>query len=264
MRLRTFVLLVLMLGTLLLGCGQPQQATPPRSATAEAAAARPFDHALFDEILRAHVKNGLVDYAALKAEHETQLDRYLQSLAEVKGFAGRDDELAFWLNAYNACVIEAVLERYPDIKSVMDTEDFFTVKRWRLAGQTYSFDELENEIIRPKFQDPRVHFILVCAAQSCPPLQHEAMDSARVQSQLEAATRAAINTGKYVQVDPEANVLTVTRIMSWYQQDFVDHSGSIQEYVASYSNESQKSQLQRGQYTVKFMAYDWTLNDISR
>ncbi|MBN1458828.1 MAG: DUF547 domain-containing protein [Armatimonadetes bacterium] len=256
--------LIMMLGTLLLGCGQPDEATPTASATAEAAAAKPFDHALFDEILRAHVKNGFVDYAALKAERETQLDRYLQSLAEVKGFAGQDDELAFWLNAYNAGVIKAVLERYPDIKSVMDIEDFFTIKRWRLAGKTYSFDELENEIIRPKFTDPRVHFVLVCASRSCPPLQHEAMDAARVQSQLEAAAKAAINRRKYVQVDAEAKVLTVTRIMSWYQQDFVDHSGSIQNYVATYIDEPQKSKLWRGQYTVKFMDYDWTLNDISR
>jgi len=264
MRLRTFPPLAVMLGMLMLGCGQAHEASPAPGTLAEAAPAKPFDHALLDEILQAHVKNGFLDYAALKAEHAMQLDRYLQSLAEVRGFATRDDELAFWLNAYNTCVIKAVLERYPDIKSVMDIDDFFTATRWRLAGKTYSLDELEKEIIRPEFKDPRVHFILVCASQSCPPLQREAMDPSRLDSQLDAATRAALNDVKYVKVDPEAKTLTVTRIMSWYQQDFIDDAGSVQSYVAKYSAEPRKSQLKQGEYALEFMEYDWSLNDVSR
>jgi hypothetical protein len=264
MKANAVAILVVAMGTVLLGCGQPEQAAPSASATAEAAAVKPFDHTLFDEILRAHVKNGLVDYAALEAQHAAQLDRYLQSLAEVKGFAGRDDELAFWLNAYNACVIRGILDLYPDVESVMKVKDFFKVERWRLAGKTYNLDQLENQVIRPRFKDPRIHFILVCAAQSCPPLQEDAMDPSRLQSQLEAATKVAINRTKYVQVDPAARTLTVTRIMSWYKQDFIDHSGSIQSYVSKYLAEPQKSQLEGAEYAVKFMDYDWTLNDVSR
>jgi len=230
-------------------------------APAEAAAPTSFDHTLFDRILQVHVENGLVDYASLKAEDEADLDEYLQSLADAKGFDGSDDELAFWLNAYNAAVIKGILDRYPQVKSVMDIEGFFEDKRWRAAGRLRSLNEIENEIIRPRFEDPRIHFILVCAAQSCPPLPNRAMEGKTLQSQLDRATREAVNSTKYVQVDPEAKVFRLSRIMSWYRKDFEEEAGSLQAYVLRYIEDPAKSQLQGADYTVEFMDYDWALND---
>ena len=253
-----------LLASLLLGC-QQKSATKMEAASAPAAAPTPtsasFDHTPFDRILQAHVKDGLVDYASLKGQDERNLDAYLESLADAKGFAGPDDELAFWLNVYNAAVIEGILDRYPNLESVMDIEGFFDERRWMAAGRLRSLNEIENEIIRPRFEDPRIHFILVCAAQSCPPLQNRAMDRATLESQLHRATKEAINNPKHVQVDVEAKVLRLTRIMSWFRKDFEDDSGSLESYVLKYIDEPARSQLRKDKYTVQFMDYDWTLND---
>jgi hypothetical protein len=222
-----------------------------------------FDHSAFDAILRAHVRNGMVDYRALAAQHAQELDAYIATLgaANADAFAGPDDELAFWLNAYNALVIKGVLELYPGLAKVMDAADFFETKRWKVAGALRSLNEIENEIIRPQFKDTRIHFILVCAARSCPPLQDRAMDPATLQSQLDDATRVAINDTKYVQVDARRKVLRLTRIMRWYKADFVESDGSLEAFLLRYLDEPAKSQLAAGNYKIEFMDYDWALND---
>lgn len=252
-----------LLAALISGC---QEGTRERAETAAAPAAPPasasFDHSLFDRILQTHVKDGLVDYASLKAEDEANLDGYLQSLADARGFAGPDDELAFWLNVYNASVIKGILDRYPNLKSVMDVEGFFDDKRWMAAGRLRSLNEIENEIIRPRFEDPRIHFILVCAAQSCPPLQNRAMEGATLQSQFESATASAVNSPEYVQIDQETKTLRMTRILSWYRDDFIRKYGTLETFVVRYREEPGKSQLKQGGYRYEFMDYDWALNDV--
>jgi len=254
------------------GCGSrsaspsAESVAPTSAAAAVSPSPTPFDHALFDEILRAHVEKGFVDYAGIKAQDLKKLRSYLDGLAaaDPERFAGRDDELAFWLNAYNAFVIAGVLERYPDIASVMDVPGFFTDKAWGAAGQLRSLNEIENEIIRPRFEDPRIHFILVCAGRSCPPLQDAAMQAATLQSDLGRATREALNNTTYVQVDAQAKRLRLTRIMSWYKQDFVASDGSLEAFLARYLAEPAKSRIAAGGLSVEFMDYDWSLNDSAR
>ncbi len=251
---------------LLVGCQRPQAGVPTGVPPPERRRT-PFDHSVFDEIMRSHVsKEGLFDYKGLQSEHADALRRYLDSLAaaDPDGFAGRDDELAFWLNAYNAFVIAGVLEHYPDIKSVMDLPDFFKAARWQATGKPRSLNEIENEIIRPRFRDPRVHFILVCAAQDCPPLPAHAMAAKALQADLERYTRAAVNSRKYVQIDPERKVLELTRIMRWYGKDFVEKDGSLEAFLLRYLDEPARSQLEAGGYTVEFKDYDWALNDAGR
>ena len=246
----------------LVGCGGRTRTTSVTPAPA-AASAPAFDHAPFDEILRAHVHAGRVDYRSLKAEAEDELQRYLRLLAAVdpEQFAERDDQLAFWLNAYNAFVIAGVVERYPAIESVMDVPDFFKQKRWTAGGRRHSLDEIENEIIRPTFKDPRIHFILVCAAQSCPPLQAKAMKGETLQADLEQITRAVINDTAYVRPDAEAKALHLTRIMSWYKQDFVDKDGSLEAFLVRYLEAPARRRVEGGSLKIQFMKYDWALND---
>ncbi len=245
------------------GCQGPEPAGP--AGAAANAAPTPIEHTLFDEILRAHVKEGMVDYRTLQAKDAGKLQEYLRSLAlaDPTAFKGPDDELAFWLNAYNAFVIAGVLEHYPGLEKVQDLPDFFKDTRWSAAGQLYSLNEIENEIIRPEFGDPRIHFILVCAAQSCPPLQAGAMIPETLQADLDRATREAVNNAKYVLVDADAGVLRLTRIMSWYQKDFVEKDGSLEAFLLRYLEEPARSQVEGGEHTIEFMAYDWTLNDLS-
>jgi len=253
--------LVWVLAALFAGCGDRTRATSV-TATQAAAAAPAFDHAPFDEILRAHVRSGKVDYQSLKAD-EGKLERYLGLLAaaDPRQFPDDDDQLAFWLNAYNAFVLAGVVARYPGIESVMNVPDFFKQKRWTVGGRRYSLNEIENEIIRPTFEDPRIHFVLVCAARSCPPLQAKAMKEETLQADLERITHAAINDMAYVRLDPEAKVLHLTRIMSWYQQDFVDKDGSLEAFLARYLEEPARRLVAEGGLAIEFMEYDWALND---
>ena len=254
--------LALALALALAGCGGAPGSAPAASDSASTASGASFDHTLFDDLLRARVHDGLVDYRTLKAEDSQALQDYLAAMAEAdpEGFAGRDDKLAFWLNAYNACVIAGVVERYP-LASVMDVDEFFEEPRWRIAGQVRSLNQIENEIIRPRFQDPRIHFVLVCAAQSCPPLPSRAMQAATLQDDLDRITRAAVNDTRYVDIDAARRVLHVTRIMSWYHKDFEDEAGSLEAYLLQHLEEPARSQVQAGGYTIEFMAYDWALND---
>jgi hypothetical protein len=224
-------------------------------------------HFGYYEVLRKNVIEGKVNYRRLKDTSRPVLDKYLQSLASenpegpVWQRASRDAKLAFWLNAYNACVISGVVERYPDIESVQDIPGFFDDKRWLVAGEKRSLNEIENEIIRPGFSDPRIHFVLVCAAQSCPPLQPYAVIGTDLQDKLERITREVVNDDRYVRIDPKTKKLRLTRIMSWYGQDFIDKDGSLEAFLLRYLEEPARSQLEQGGYTIEFMEYDWALND---
>jgi len=224
-------------------------------------------HFGYYEILRKNVSEGKVNYRRLKDKSRPVLERYLQSLATenpegpVWQRASRDAKLAFWLNAYNACVISGVIEHYPDIESVQDVPGFFDEKRWLVAGEKRSLNEMENEIIRPGFKDPRIHFVLVCAAQSCPPLQPYAMLDTDLQEKLERITREVVNDDRYVRIDETTKKLRLTRLMSWYEQDFIDKDGSLEAFLLRYLEEPARSQLEQGGYTIEFMAYDWALND---
>jgi hypothetical protein len=256
----------LLLCVLVAGC-QAQGADAPRPGAPPTAERFGFDHSIYDEIMREHVSaDGLLDYRALQSKHAGALNRYVESLgaADPEGFADRDDELAFWLNAYNAFVITGVLDRYPGVRSVMDAPDFFKVKRWKAARTLRSLDEIENQIIRPRFKDPRVHFVLVCAAVSCPPLPRHAMAPATVQTDLDRYTRRAVNSTKYVEVDPVEKKLRLTKIMRWYSSDFIEGDGSLEAFLLRYLDDPVHSQLEAGGYTIEFKDYDWALNDVPR
>lgn len=115
--------------------------------------------------------------------------------------------------------------------------------------------------IRPEFRDPRVHLVLVCAAQNCPPLQPYAMLGDGLQQKLARVTRHVVNDDWYVQIDPKTERLRLTRIMSWYKQDFIDRYGSLEDFLLRYLDDPKRSQLKAAGYTVELMPYDWSLND---
>lgn len=128
------------------------------------------DHRAFDAILRAHVARGQVDYAAISKERKAALGAYLKMIAGAKPEAlDSADRLAFYLNAYNALVIKAVVDRWPQISSVRKIDGFFDRLSYQVGGRQLTLNQLENRVIRPTFKDPRIHFALVCAARSCPP-----------------------------------------------------------------------------------------------
>ena len=256
------------------GCsGARATASPPTAAPLAA-----FSHADFDAFLARHVDDrGRIDYARA-LEDRADLDRYLASLRSTspdsapQRFPTEHERLGYWINAYNASVIHAVLVHYP-IASVRDVEPpallfflprlsgFFLFQRTTLGGQRYDLYGLENRIIRRRFDEPRLHFALNCASQSCPVLPARAFDPARLESALEAETVRFIRDPANVDIDPEARQIRLSAIFDWYDEDFTD-SGDLVEYIEPYLDTQQRAALAAcGECEVSFNEYDWALND---
>lgn len=229
-------------------------------------------HAPFDALLRAHVRDGAVAYACL-AEDAPRLDAYLASLAAVDPTTlSRPGKLAFWLNAYNAWTLRLVLDHYPGLGSIKTLPDPWGRPLARLGGRTYSLDELEHGILRKQFDEPRVHFALVCASRSCPDLPAEAFDPDRLEAQLEAAARrffADPAKGLRVAVEPgkvwgETPTLHLSSILDWYGSDFTRRGGTLLAALEPWFPPAARAfaEAHRGRLRVAFMDYDWGLNDL--
>jgi hypothetical protein len=219
-----------------------------------------FDHSAFDRLLRAHVDpDGWVDHRALADDRET-LQRYLAAVAESPLDAlGRDEKLALLINAYNAATLELILEHFP-VASIRDipAADRWQARRWVVGGRTLSLDEIEHQEIRPHFIEPRIHFVLVCAAVGCPPLRPEAYTARTLEQQLEEQTRYVHRHETWAKWDPQSNTLSLTPLYQWYAGDFEQVAGSVTAYAARYL----PGLAPEARPTLRWLDYDWSLNDV--
>jgi hypothetical protein len=240
---------------------------------------RPFSHELLDQVLQAHVDSaGMVDYPALKASR-TALDAYVDSLGETSPrshpgrFPTRQHELAYWINAYNAFVLRGVVDAYPvaSVKGIMALSGFFTRKKFATGGQELTLNDLENEIVRPLYQDPRIHFAINCGAFSCPPLQQRAFAGEDLDTRLQQALERFARNPKYVRLDYQGRQLHLSKILDWYGQDFIKWfpqerkaaiaNPTIVDYLFPYLPEEMASYLrQYPDLQVTYDDYDWALN----
>jgi hypothetical protein len=231
-----------------------------------------FDHGAWDEILsRNALENGRrFDYAGLKKE-EGLLKDYLDALAEADLETLRGPELeALFINAYNAYTVRTVLDRVREdggfeIESIRDIENVFTREAHVVGGFRLSLDNIEHNVLRPTFRDPRLHFAVNCASISCPPLPADAFEGDRVEEQLESAARNALASPDYASVEGDA--LLLTKILEWYGTDFVNpeyrgSEASLPAFVARYANEDVRRFLEErnNEVEVRFREYDWRLN----
>lgn len=241
----------------------------------------PFSHGPFDQVLQSAVDPaGRVDYAGLKA-CPTLLDSYLDSLAACsprnhpERFPDRGHELAYWINAYNALVLRGVLEGYPvaRVDELGGLESFFRRRTWTIGGQPLTLDQLEGEIIRPQYRDPRVHFALNCGALSCPPLLDRAYTAGKLDSLLDARLRSFAADPQQVRLDRQKGRLHLSRIMDWYREDFIrwfpmrpaaPAQPTLVDYLLPYLPADLAGYLAQHPATeLVFEEYDWTLNQQS-
>lgn len=261
-------LLAVILSSTMLCCGRASyaEAAPPARRGSPAATtttdepaspAAALDPTPLDKVLRAHVRGGRVDYAALKADKRAQklLDAFLAAAATMPEGA----PLSAWLNVYNAIVIKLVLERYP-IASVMDVPDFFKALKVRVAGKPRSLDAIEHQVIRPRFKDARVHFALNCGAVSCPELHGRAFVEATLDANLDALARKAVNDSTHVAL--RDGKLLLSAIFFWFEEDFVREAGSVVAWIKRFGGQ-RYAQLPADTPRVK-RDYDWSLSDASQ
>ncbi len=234
-----------------------------------AASAATMDHAPWDGLLKRYVKTGLVNYLGIQAERDV-LDAYVSRVGavDITELPTREARMAFWINAYNACVFKGVLDRYP-LTSVKEVSGFFDGIRYHVAGRDLTLNEIEQEA--RAFGDWRVHFAVVCASSSCPPLRPEAYDPARLDAQLtEQTTQFLRDMQRGLRV--EGQTLWLSKIFDWYAGDFVPSaslglwhhhvtSASLVSTIGPYLGVAVAEILRTQPLQVKFSNYDWSLNE---
>ncbi|MCZ6673853.1 MAG: DUF547 domain-containing protein [Verrucomicrobia bacterium] len=231
--------------------------------TAEVALAK-FDHSLFDEILKTHVKSGLVNYVALK--EDKRLENYLALLSEadLALLDTREEKMAFWINAYNAYTLKLIVAHYPTA-SILDIphkkyESPWEIPLAKVAGQTHTLDHIENGILRVKFPDSRIHYALVCAARSCPQLRSEAYTEERLYDQMnEQGTWFMENRNSF---DLKTRTMNLSKVFEWYAVDFGEDASETLRTIAPFTNPSIRESIEKNSkaWKITFSEWDWRLN----
>ncbi len=234
-----------------------------RDALGQDTDGRRVDHRAWGALLAAGVKaDGFLDYAALKIrEHE--LNAYLVELGDVRlDDLTRHEQLALLLNLYNACTVKMILEN-PGVGSVTAIP---AAKGWRQQGWVVdrtgvSLQQIEREYIRRRFPDPRVHFALVRGARGSPPLRREPYDGRRIEEQLDDQARLVMRDPRYVEWNPDRNLLRLGGFLSRYRRDFADNdAGIVRALLPWLPAELRAELLARGRFEIDFAPFDWRLN----
>ncbi len=228
-----------------------------------------FDHshALFDNVLKQFVNGSLVNYTELKA-NPSELDAYLDQIASVsrEDFQkwSENQQMAFLINLYNAAALRLVIDHYP-VKSIRDIGGLATGP-WdrrviRLFGKKSSLGEVEHKMLRSDFDEPAIHFALVCAARGCPELRGEPYIAERLNQQFIDQGRRFLAAPKKNSVDVRNRIVYLSPIFKWYKADFVKKSGSVLEFVQFYLAPELSDELSEAEFRIKYTQYDWSLND---
>ena len=219
------------------------------------------DHSLFDSLLKKYVQGSNVNYQSFKQD-EARLDDYLKILEQADpDTLSKNEQFAFYINAYNAWTIKLILTGYPGVESIKDLGGFFSnpwkKKIVRMNGKIITLDEIEHAILRPRFKDPRVHFAINCASKSCPLLRPETYLGSILDSQLNDAARRFINDPKHNYLD--GNDLYVSSIFKWFGEDFnQDIIGFFIQFAQDGLQENLKNKT--NSITIHYLDYDWSLN----
>lgn len=231
-----------------------------------------FDHSDFDHLLAQHVRNGIVDYEAFRTAPE--FPQYLEKLAAFDPASlPRDEQLAFWINGYNAYTIQLILshEEHKSIRNINKSIGFikgygpWTEKLAKVGGTNYGLDYIEQKIIRPTYREPRIHFALVCAAMGCPPLRSEAYTGARLDEQLDDQGKVFLrDSPANNRVDVGNQAVYVSQVFKFrdYQKDFGGSKEAVARFIAKwYPPGLERELLESGQWrSFEYTDYDWTLN----
>ncbi|MEP6698630.1 MAG: DUF547 domain-containing protein [Verrucomicrobiota bacterium] len=212
----------------------------------------------YNRLLGKYVTSDGVKYSAWKsnAADLQALQGVVDAIAKENISAmEKKQQLAFYLNAYNAWILHEALGKYPT-GSVKDTFfTFFTGKRITIAGQQTSFNTLEKETIRSKFSEPRVHFALNCASRSCPPLNREAFQAAKLDAQFEKLAKGYVNSERGVKSSSDNKSIQLSKIFDWYKDDFKGEGGAL-----AFINKRRATPIPNDA-KISYQEYDWSLNE---
>lgn len=252
-------LLILLFPIFLAGCGT-FSTLPKNYHPSQPIAAQEFSHQAIDGVLRTHVNDGHVNYPGIAAD--PRLDTYIQEVNRLDPttLATKKDRLAFWINVYNAFAIKGILNGYsPSTK--FGQYGYFVGQAYMVGGADVNLWSIERDILIPRFTEPRIHFAIVCASQSCPKLRSWAFTPYQLDQQLNDSARRFINDPTRNFFDRDRKIAYLSKIFTWFEEDFMGHSGSVSKYISQFvNNPALARELQNETYTIKYLEYDWNLN----
>jgi hypothetical protein len=249
------------------------------------------DNYSYEQVLRANVRNGLVHYIAVSANMD-HLSGYIQSIVSLEAREyerwSREEKMAFWINTYNAITIFGVIKNYPiepgrfldrwrfPHNSIRQIHDFWDTSFVNIMGHEIALNQLENDSLRAKFGDPRIHFSIARASIGGPLLSSDIYRGVSLDNQLENDAWRFVNNSEKVRVDKEKNRIYVSAIFDWYKEDFPAKDGSewlesykknqrgFMEFIVRYIDHATRDYIITNRPQVKFLDYDWTLNEEER
>lgn len=245
------------------------------AAAGPAGAALPPDYRAWGELLAKHYDPAKgMNYKAFKAQDQKALDDLRRRMAAVDvQTLSRPDQLAYWINLYNISVVGIVVDNYP-VESIRDLStdpiirlNIFKKPLVATKRGMVSLNDIENQKIREGFKDPRIHFAINCAAESCPPIRPEPYVGSRISDQLEDQTRKFLNAPNGVRVEKKGGgvVIRTTKVMDWFEQDFRRWGGGQVEFIIRYVTSDKRKPIEAAgnQVDLEFDDYSWKLNDAS-
>lgn len=222
----------------------------------------PVSHDIWNGLLQKNVyANGHVNYKGFKSE-EAQLEKYLNILRAAHPNTdkwSKDERLAYWINAYNAFTVELIIKNYP-CKSIKDlggaiykVNTPWDIKFITIQGITYDLNNIEHDIIRKEFNEPRIHFAVNCASVSCPNLRNEAFVTSRLNEQLDDQARKFINDKSKNNIS--ANSAQLSKLFTWFKGDFTKQ-GTVVAFINKYSTVKLSEKAK-----IDYLEYNWNLNE---
>ena len=242
----------------------------PRWQQHDPAATRTLDHSAWDRLLESYIRpdaEGLnrFAYGEVTPADKAVLEDYIAMLSEtrISGF-GRAEQMAYWINLYNALTVKVILDHYPveSIRDIDTSPGWFSDGPWgeelvTVEGEAITLDDIEHRILRPIWRDPRIHYAVNCASVGCPNLQQQAFTGENAEALLDAGARAYINSPRGIQVEDGA--LQVSSIYVWFAEDFGDSDEAIIQHLKRYADPPLAEILERAK-EIDSHDYDWRLN----
>ena len=235
------------------------------------------DAADLTAVVRTHVSERGVNYGVLKADR-ARLDGFVARIGATTAvqFDGwsRNQQIAYLINAYNAIVLQSVIDNYPikrslnpaslvrPANSVWQISGFFSDRQHRAAGRQLTLDDIEHKLLRATLKEKRIHVALVCAARSCPPLRTSAYSADSLDAQLDDQARRFLTDPARNQFDRQHGAVKLSEIFKWFADDFGGVKGVV-AFVSRYVDAATAAWLQSGKYRVSYFDYDWILNDVA-
>ena len=223
----------------------------------------------YDAILKKYVKGDYFQYKLLLQNKEDmqQFERFMewQADADVSKMS-REDQIAFYSNAYNSCCIKAILDNYP-VHTPKDVDGFFDKLKFKVAGEELTVSEIEHDRLIANYEDMRAHFAVVCSDRGCLPLKSGAYTGKQLNDDLEASAQRFVKDERHFKVDHEKDEVHISKIFEWYGPKFLKDpvrkvDGDRPEvYLTHWVDKDVKEMLEAGKYKLKIIEWDWTINE---